>query len=196
MDKTSSNVNELNPEMWIDQHSDFLYQYALLRLANNTQLAEDFVQETFLSALKSASKFEGKSSLRTWFVSILKNKIIDYYRKNKDNIIEQTSFRNEEFIESGAQQGQWKTEFAPADWDKNPDKIFEQKEFYNILNKCLNGLPKNLSSVFVLKELDSLETEKICKELSISSSNLWVILHRARMQLRRCLELNWFSSEK
>lgn len=187
---------EINPELWIDEHSDYLYQYALSRLANNTKLAEDFVQETFLSALKSTSKFEGKSTLRTWLTTILKNKIIDYYRKNKNSLFEQTSFQNEEFIESGENKGQWKKEFAPAEWDLNPGKILEQKEFYNIINDCISELPKNLSSVFILKEFEQLDSNIICKELSITSSNLWVILHRARMLLRQCLEINWFNTEK
>jgi len=194
MNVIHSNEPETNAENWVDMHVDFLYQYALPRLGNDSQLAEDLVQDTFLSALKSSSNFQGKSSQRTWFVSILRNKITDYYRKNKDKIFEQTDFQNEEFIESGLQKGQWKEEFAPADWGKVPDISFELKEFNIILDKCLNVLPQNLSSVFVLRELESWETEKICKEMSITSSNLWVILHRARTQLRRCLELNWLDA--
>lgn len=196
MDKISPNNIEYNPEAWVDLHADFLYQYALPRVANNTQAAEDLVQETFLSALKSISKFVGNSSIRTWFVSILKNKIIDYYRKKKNNIVEQTDFFNPEFVEEGASKGHWKEEFAPLEWDNNPDNIFEKQEFYVVLNNCLGELPDNLSSVFILKELENLESENICKEMSITASNLWVKLHRARIQLRRCLEINWFSSNK
>jgi RNA polymerase sigma-70 factor (ECF subfamily) len=163
MASVHSNEQETNPELWIDLHGDFLYQYALTRLSNNSQIAEDLVQETFLSALKSSSKFKGKSSQRTWFVSILRNKIIDYYRKNKNNLFEQVDFQNEEFIENGIHKGQWKQELVPADWGKIPDRVFEQNEFNTILKKCLNVLPKNLSSVFILREIENWETEKICK---------------------------------
>lgn len=191
------NVNmAINPELWVDQHGDFLYQYALSRLGNDSQHAEDMVQETFLSALKTPAKHQGKSAERTWFVSILRNKIIDHYRKNKGNLFEQTDYQNEEFIESGPQKGQWKEEFAPADWGTAPDKVFEQAEFSGIFRKCLKALPQNLSTVFALRELDGLDTEYICKEMTISSSNLWVMLHRARTSLRRCLELNWIGSAK
>jgi RNA polymerase sigma-70 factor (TIGR02943 family) len=196
MNVLQSNASELNPENWVDLHGNFLYQYALLRLGNDSQIAEDMVQDTFLSALKSSSNFQGKSSQRTWFVSILRNKIIDFYRKNKDKIFEPTDFQNEEFIESGSQKGQWKEEFAPADWSKVPDKAFEQNEFNSIFDICLNDLPQNISSVFTLRELEGWETEKICKDMSITSSNLWVMLHRARTQLRRCLEMNWLDSDK
>ena len=183
---------ENNPELWLEQHGNFLYQYAMSRLANDTQLAEDMVQDTFLSALKSTSGYKGKSSERTWFVSILKNKIIDHYRRNKGNLFKQTGFQNEEFIESGPRQGWWKEEFAPSDWSNTPDKSLEQKEFKSILQKCMDLLPQNLSAVFSMRELDGFETDNICKELDISSSNLWVMLHRARTSLRHCLELNWF----
>ena len=183
---------EKDPETWIDQHGDFLYQYAMSRLGYDTQLAEDMVQDTFLSALKSTAKYQGKSSERTWFVSILKNKIIDHYRRTKGNLFKQTDFQNEEFIESGPQQGWWKEEFAPSDWSNAPDKSLEQKEFKSILQKCMDLLPQNLSAVFSMRELDGFDTDNICKELDISSSNLWVMLHRARTSLRHCLELNWF----
>lgn len=191
MDSITEMNPETNAEKWVDRHGDFLYQYALSRLSNDAQLAEDLVQDTFLSAIKSPAKHQGKSSERTWFVSILKNKIIDHYRRNKDQIFEQTDFRNDEFIESGTRKGQWNEEFAPADWGDVPDKMFEQEEFTSVFQKCLNALPQNLSAVFALRELEGWDTTYVCKEMAITSSNLWVMLHRARTSLRRCLELNW-----
>ena len=183
-------------EDWVDLHGDYLFQYALSRLGNDDQLAEDIVQETFLSALKTSAKHKGKSSQRTWFVSILRNKIIDHYRKNKRNLFEQVDFQDEEFIENGPRKGQWKDEFAPADWGSSPEKTLEQSEFQQIFQNCFKDLPENIGAVFALREIDGLDSKQVCKELDISSSNLWVILHRARTSLRRCLELNWIESAK
>lgn len=196
MESEVANHIEINSEDWVDLHGDFLFQYALSRLGNDRQLAEDMVQETFLSALKTAAKHQGKSSQRTWFVSILRNKIIDYYRKNKNNLFEQTDFKDKEFIESGPQKGQWKEEFAPADWGASPEKVLEQSEFQQIFQNCFKELPQNLSAVFGLREIDGMDSKMVCKELDISSSNLWVMLHRARTSLRRCLELNWLDTAK
>lgn len=179
----------------VDEQGDVLYRYALIRLGNDSRLAEDLVQETFLSALKTDAKYQGNSSERTWLITILKNKIIDHYRRNKNKLFEQTDFTNEEFIEQGPRAGTWKAEYAPQDWGNNPDRKYEQKEFVLIFRKCLAALPQNLSSVFSLRELDGIDTETICKEMNISSSNVWVMLHRARMALRQCLEQNWIENK-
>lgn len=176
---------------WVDVYGDYLFRYALVRVSNNIQLAEDLVQETFLAALKTNAKHEGKSSERTWLVTILRNKIIDYYRRNKNNLFEQKDFQNEEFIEHGLRAGQWKQEYGPHDWNVAPDQEFERQEFISIFRKCLSALPQTLASIFALRELDGQDTETICKELGVTSSNVWVILHRARKALRKCLEFNW-----
>lgn len=178
---------------WVDAHGDYLFQFAMLRVGNNIQLAEDLVQETLLSALKTEAKHEGKSSERTWLVTILKNKIIDHYRRNKNNLFEQSNFQNEEFIEEGSQTGAWKQEYSPQDWSGIPDQAYEQNEVMEIFRKCIALLPQNLATVFMLREIDGTDTETICKDLDISSSNVWVMLHRARTSLRRCLELNWIA---
>ena len=186
----------MNAENWLDQYGDFLYNFAMIRIGNNARLAEDLVQETFLSALKTDYKYEGKSSERTWLVSILKNKIIDYYRKNKGNLFIQDNFQTEEFKQEGSDKGTWNKEYAPTDWGSLPDDALDQKEFMIVLKKCIKQLPENISAVFSLRELDGLDSETICKELSITSSNLWVMLHRARTGLRRCLEINWLDIVK
>jgi len=192
----SKTNSPLRPQDWVDQHGDYLFRYAMLRLNNDTQLAEDLVQETFLAAIKAIATYQGNSAERTWLVSILKNKIIDHYRRKKSNLFEQSDFQNEEFINQGEPAGAWKVEFAPQDWGDTPEKAFEQQEFTFIFRKCLAALPQNLAAVFALRELDGLDTDTICKELSISASNVWVILHRARTSLRRCLELNWFEASQ
>lgn len=190
----SNETDMANPEAWVDTYGDYLFQYALLRVGNNIQLSEDLVQETFLSALKTEAKHQGKSSERTWLVTILKNKIIDYYRRNKNNLFEQRDFQNEEFVEDGLQSGAWKQEYAPQDWRGIPDQAFEQKEFISIFRKCISALPEKIALVFTKREIDGNDTDTICKDLDVSSSNVWVMLHRARMALRRCLELNWIKT--
>ena len=183
-----------NPERWVDDYGDYLYRFALLRV-HNTHLAEDMVQETFLAALKSAAAFEGRSSEKTWLVGILKRKIIDHYRKNART----TGFADQsgaedvsDFQSEGREKGHWKLSAAPSEWGKNPQKFLENKDFNEVLLRCLAYLPRSLAAVFAAREMEGWKSDEICKEFSISTSNLWVMLHRARTQLRKCLDINWF----
>ena len=182
-----------NPNSWVDKYSDYLYRYAITRV-NNTAVAQDLVQETFLSALKAYKNFDGKSSERTWFISILKHKIIDHYRKKSRKakyFDEPSGTASDDDFENN---GFWKLENAPADWGASPEEALQQKEFMHVLADCLAHLPERIAAVFTLREMEDVESRRICKELNISASNLWVMLHRARQKLRKCLELNWFSS--
>jgi len=182
---------KVNPDSWIGEHGDYLFRFALFRV-NNRQAAEDLVQETFLAALKAIDSFKGWSSERTWFTSILKRKIIDRYRKSSaDQMTVPLDNEDEDFLENG----HWNPARAPKDWGSAPDDPLHQHEFMHILKKCISAIPKKIASVFTMKEIEDIKSEQICKELKISSSNLWVMLHRARTQLRRCLELNWFEKQ-
>ena len=188
-----------NPATWVDAYGDFLYRYALSRV-KNTSIAEDLVQETFLAALKSRRNFQGRSTARTWLIAILKHKIVDYIRKK---VREQTSDKVELRLDAAAgdsvdtgfnSRGGWKS--PPAKWGGNPTELYEQKEFMEILYHCLGELPERQARAFMLREIDGLTTDEICKALGISATNSWVMLYRARMQLRQCLEANWLESEK
>ncbi len=186
-----------DPESWVESHGDYLYRFALLRV-HHTELAEDMVQETFLAALKSTAGFEGRSSERTWLVGILKNKIIDHYRKNARMVGFSETFSAEDlpdFQSDGKGKGHWKPASAPSGWGRNPQKFLESTEFNTVLALCLGYLPRQLATVFSAREIEGWKTEKICKEFSITTSNLWVMLHRARAKLRRCLDVNWFNPE-
>ena len=187
-----------DPATWVDEYGDFLYRYALSRVKNPI-IAEDLVQETFLAALKARQKFQGRSTARTWLIAILKHKIVDYIRKK---VREQTSDKIESLLDAAANDsremgfnshGGWKN--PPAKWDANPTDIYEQKEFIDILYHCMGELPERQARAFMLREIDGLTTDEICKALGISATNSWVILYRARMQLRQCLETNWLESE-
>jgi len=188
-----SNQCMADPEAWVDEHGDALFSYALSRL-KNTASAEDVVQETFLAAIRSQDRYTGKSSPRTWLIGILKHKIIDLIRKESREQpaeeIENMEEPEELFFD---RKGHWR--IKPVDWQIHPGKILEQKEFMDVLLQCLEHLPGRLHRLFVLRELEEMDTEEICKELEITSTNLWVMLYRARMRLRGCLTENWFGGE-
>lgn len=186
----------LNPEKWVDDYGDYLYSFALMRL-RDAQLAEDLVQETFLAALRAKDNFEGRSSEKTWLTGILKRKIIDHYRSKGKTLFENKDFSEElpDFKKEGTMKGIWEDGYEPSEWEGNPQKAVNQQEFWTVLNVCLDQLPKKLSAVFTFREIDGYDTKEICKFLDVSSTNLWVILHKARTKLRRCLEINWFTKK-
>lgn len=191
MASVKKTVYKTDPQRWVETHGDYLYRFALLRV-NDRLLAQDLVQDTFLSALKTKESFKGNSSERTWFTSILKRKIIDRYRKTSSQPeLNSIDSSEDDFLEDG----HWNPARAPRDWDALPDELVSQREFMHILKRCIRAIPNTLASVFTMKEIDGEKSTDICKELNISASNLWVMLHRARTHLRRCLEQNWFEKK-
>ncbi|MFV0249156.1 MAG: sigma-70 family RNA polymerase sigma factor [Tenacibaculum sp.] len=188
---TSEESTGLYPEKWVDRYADYLFNYTVVRV-NSEALAKDLVQETFFAGLKSAKNFEGKSTERTWLVSILKRKIIDYYRKI--NSKKGQAEIKLSFYEEGDSEGNWIEEKVPQTWKNEAEQHIENDELRIQIDKCINSLPKKYAMVFRMKTIHEFETEEICKELEITPSNLWVIIHRARTQLRSCLEKNWFNN--
>lgn len=187
-----------NPESWVDQYGDFLYRFALSRV-KDPSIAEDLVQETFLAALKARKNFQGRSTARTWLIAILKHKIVDHIRKR---VREQTSDKVESMLNAAANdpadtsfndEGDWRV--RPSKWAVDPMKLYEQKEFMDVLYQCLGELPERQAEAFMMREIDGFSTEEICKVLNISATNSWVMLYRARMWLRRCLENNWLNTK-
>ncbi len=191
MSEPTAVVHKLEPNKWIDNYSDYLFNYAIVRV-NNHDLAKDLVQETFFAGLKSAKNFEGKSTERTWLISILKRKIIDYYRKINSKKGQAEVRMN--FYEDGENEGSWIEERVPQSWENEAEKKIESKELHNQIDDCIDHLPEKYAMVFRMKTIQEFDTEDICKELDITPSNLWVIIHRARTQLRKCLEENWFNN--
>lgn len=182
---------QLDAEAWVDNYGDALFHFAKARVKDRN-VAEDLVQETFLAAVQSMDRYQGKSSEKTWLFGILKHKIIDYYRKKK-NIVNIQDFiedpnRLEAFFNA---KGSWK--IRPSNWRVNPVKAHEIKEFLDHFFRCLSGLPQRTADIFVHREIDGLSTPEICKLFGITENNCWVILYRARMLLRKCMELFGFN---
>jgi RNA polymerase sigma-70 factor (ECF subfamily) len=190
------NTTIVNPNKWLT-YADELFSYAMSK-TSNTELSEDLVQETFLAGLKSLPNFKGESSERTWLYSILKNKIADHYKKastkyevnNTEYTIEDDSFLDNYFDE----EGEWKTSTAPQKWEIDYSNSIENKELAAILEKCMDKLPQNQKQLIYLKLIQEDKTETVCKELNITSTNYWVLIHRAKLLLRACIEKNWINT--
>lgn len=187
---------ETHPERWVDEHGDVLYRFALARV-RDPAVAEDLVQETFLAALKGRERFAGESSVRSWLVGILKHKVMDgFRRKYRDQLFVAESDLEEATGRAFDTHDHWdgRGGQAPGSWGGSAAQDLERAEFQAVLDECLGKLPPKTAAAFALREMDDLGTAELCKVLNISATNLWVVLHRARTQLRRCLEMNWFSS--
>jgi RNA polymerase sigma-70 factor (ECF subfamily) len=177
----------------LDRHRAYLLRVAQLQL-RDTAAAEDAVQETLVAALAAREGFTGRSTVRTWLTGILKHKIVDAIRQKQRQPLSMAAFDSEadidEFDPLFRDNGGW--EAPPSNWG-DPESALSSREFMDVLQACLERLPANTARVFVMREVLELETDEICKELAITANNLWVILYRARMALRQCLEQNWFS---
>jgi len=192
MNESSSARRQLSdPETWLAQHGDALYRYAYFRLRDRAQ-AEDLVQETLIAALQAQEGFAGRSSERTWLIGILKNKLVDYLRKSvRERPLSELAVTESEIdaLFDASDDDHWKK--PPANW-VNPAQALEQKQFWAIFIECIEALPVRQAQAFSLCELEGIEGEEACKVLGIATTNLWVMMHRARLRLRECLEAHWF----
>jgi RNA polymerase sigma-70 factor (ECF subfamily) len=171
-----------------------LMRFARLQLRDDAA-AEDAVQETLLAAVQNAARFEGAAAVATWLFAILKNKLIDEFRRRARQPV--VACDDDQALDDALDaqfdaRGHWAT--PPSAWS-DPQASLEQKRFWEVFEICIAGLPERSARVFGMRELMGLETEEICKQLGISSSNCWVLLHRARMGLRDCLSRRWFGEK-
>jgi RNA polymerase sigma-70 factor (ECF subfamily) len=174
---------------WVKVHSDSMYSWALHKTSFK-EVAEDLVQETFLVAIHSFDKFKGDSNPKTWLFSILNHKINDYYRSGyRKHLVD----RNEDYETPFNDENYWKVDQTPQQWTHDSVQLLDDSEFNKIWHYCLKKLPDNWFSAIQLKFLEEKRGEFICQELGITNTNFWQILHRAKLQLRKCLELNWFN---
>lgn len=181
-------MNTADPQNWLSLYGDLMYQYCLPRV-NDISVAEDLVQETFLSALKALEGYKGEASEKNWLFAILKNKIIDHYRKKSRTgtvIVSETQDTGDDWFN---EEGRWSENRRPQDWAAS-DNPAERKEVQKIINRCKDNLKDLQQEVFTLKYLEDIDSDEICKVLDITPSNYWVLLHRARLQMRDCVETN------
>jgi RNA polymerase sigma-70 factor (ECF subfamily) len=179
----------LDPPNWIDNHSDVLMGYAMLRV-RNPEKAQDLVQDTLVAAWQGRDSFQGECPERTWLIGILKHKIVDAFRKNWR---EQPASEIQSDLEDDGlmdrmfdEKGMWKNEM-PQEWN-DPRQRLDTQDLLDHLNRCFKNLPTRLGEVFILRELEQWDGNRICQVLGINPTNLWQLLHRARTRLRTCLE--------
>jgi RNA polymerase sigma-70 factor (TIGR02943 family) len=185
-------------ESWVRLHTSSLYSWALFKTSNK-ETAEDLVQETFLTAHRQFEKFRGNSSPKTWLLAILNNKINAHYRKkylqidfnqDHDTATKDLNIFHQLFDDND----RWKDKEKPMSWNADEGHLLDNREFNMVLTSCLGKLPDNWCSAINLKYIEQKKGEIICQELDITPTNFWQILHRAKLQLRKCLEINWFKA--
>jgi len=176
---------------WVDAHADYLFNFAIGQV-RDANTAEDLVQDTFLAAVKAQNSFGGKSSARTWLVGILRHKIYDHLRKTcRERAVrhDPTPVNDDESWEESAL---WLHDVAAE--TQLPSRRIELDEFRTNLELALGKLPPRIAQVFQLYQIEERPNREVCERLNISESNLWVMLHRARKQLREHLD-GWWSAE-
>lgn len=181
-------AHKLDPNKWVDKYADYLFNYAIVRV-NDREVANDLVSETFLAGLNSKDNFLGKATERTWLISILKRKIIDYYRKinsQKGQAEVRVQYSEDD------NNGEWLEEQVADDFDRSAEDEMENEELRLAILECLEEINEKHAAIFKMKTIDGADTEAVCNEFNITPSNLWVIIHRARTALAACLEKKWF----
>lgn len=178
----------------IAELQSYLLRFARLQLRNDAW-AEDAVSETMLAALAKPQSFGNQSQLKTWLVGILKHKIVDSIRQRSREInLDNSSETNQEQeLDALVFKADGHFASAPCDWG-NPEQDLNSRQFFQVLEACAEKLPAAMGRVFLMREWLELPCEEICKELDLTATNLYVQLHRARLRLRECLELNWFGN--
>lgn len=171
-----------------------LLRFARLQLRNDTW-AEDVVSETMLAALEKPDSFGGKSSLKTWLVGILKFKVIDCIRTHSREVASSVNCDEDTELEEllFAPDGHFRAD--AYEWP-NPEQSLNSKQFLAVMDVCIDEMPPTIGRVFLMREWIDFMTNEICKQPSVSSSTVWVLLHRARLRLRECLQQKWFGARE
>lgn len=183
-------TNTINLSEWVESYTTDLYSWALHKVSDS-ELAKDLVQDTFLAAAEKAQGFKGDSTPKTWLFSILNHKIIDFYRKKVRQPVRVDNQVFSTFFDEG---GDWKVEKRPGQWSNEDEHLLDDIEFQAVLKECMDELPENWNTCIKLKYLMNKNGEEICQELNITPTNFWQIVHRTKLQLRSCIEENWFKN--
>ena len=183
----------LDPATWVDKHGDYLYRFALVRVRDH-DAAEELVQDSLLAALTARHSFRGRCSERSWLTAILKRKAIDWLRAKVRKCSKQELLPDKWADAQFSRGGTWKAK--PDEWSADdPGQSLTRSDFRGALTGCLDRLPARLRQAFVLRHVDERDAAEVCEAVGASESNLWVMLHRARLRLWRCLSVNWFGEE-
>ncbi|TXT31863.1 MAG: RNA polymerase sigma-70 factor ECF subfamily [Rhodocyclaceae bacterium] len=190
-------VNLLIDDGYLDEIRRDMIKFAHLQLRDEAQ-AEDVVQEALVAALDNTREFAGRSAVKTWIFAILKNKIVDLIRQQARTTNVSALSAEEESLDQAFESlfktnAHWSPGARPSNWG-DPEESLREQRFWEVFDACLKHLPENTARVFMMREFLDFETAEVCQELSLTTSNCNVILHRARNGLRRCLESNWFSA--
>ena len=184
------NTRTINLAGWVESYSGELYSWALYKVSDH-EIAKDLVQDTFLAAAEKIDGFKGDSSPKTWLFAILNNKIIDVYRKKIKQPVKTDESFFSEFFDEGER---WKSGRSPQDWHEEENHLLDNDDFRIVLKRCLDELPDKWNACVQLKFMENKKGEEICQEIGITPSNFWQIIHRAKLQLRDCIEVNWFGN--
>jgi RNA polymerase sigma-70 factor (TIGR02943 family) len=194
MESDSTTLDQVQPDLWVERYGDYLFRYANSRL-RDANAAEEVVQETFLNGIKYLQQYSGKGSQQAWLLGILKRKIVDYVRKrNKHGRAQAFEDEHDPSNQLFDDKGNWKRGEIP--WSTAPDRDLESAELWKVVRECMAHLPQGQADVFMLSVMEGMDSEQICKELSITPSNLWVRMHRARLGLAKCVGGQWFSPDE
>ena len=171
----------------VNNFADDLFRFALSK-TKNKEVSEDLVQDTFIVAVTKLHTFRGESTHKTWLISILRNKIADYYRKKtKENISDKEM---DDQTLSFSASGSWNKENVPFVFE-DTEQLLDNPKFTSVFYDCIDGLPELWSAVIKMKYVNPIKSKEICKELNISDTNLWQIVHRSKLKLKDCLGTNW-----
>jgi len=184
MQSSNKKIND-----WVNNYTEELHTWTMYKVSN-TENAKDIVQDTFLAVAKNIGAFKEKSNPKTWIFSILNNKINDFYRKK----YRQDTKVDVDILSSFFKNGEWNSEKEPQNWQNGETNLLDDLEFIEILNYCLEHLPNKFNTVIKMKYYSDKNPKEICQELEISTTNMWQMMHRAKLKLRDCIETGWFKN--
>ena len=192
-DPSTTDGPNVDPTQWVEQYGDYLFRYANARL-RDANAAEEVVQDTFLNGIRYLKQYSGAGTERAWLLGILKRKIIDFVRKrNRQQRVGQYEDDHDPTNQLFDAKGNWNKQAIP--WSIAPDQRIESSELWQVVRDCLTHLPQGQADVFTLSVMEGMDSDEICESLSITPSNLWVRMHRARLGLAKCVGSKWFNDD-
>ncbi|MEY2631997.1 MAG: hypothetical protein RIR00_651 [Pseudomonadota bacterium] len=183
-------MSELHDPEFLQQLRRDMLRFAELQLRDRAT-AEDAVQEALTAALANQAQFASRAALRTWMLTILRNKIIDSFRQRSRRETVEVATVEQEIDEFFDEREHWDEDTRPVAWG-DPEASLNARRFWEMFEACLYRLPETPARVFLMREVVGCDTGEICTQLEITDKHCWVLLHRARLGLRACLGHQWF----